>query len=504
MWSATPGCTVSRVIRDSLVRTALVFAASLALGFVALYLAAGDEVFRAETYRIERAGPILLSACVAAFLAEWLMPAVRLQLLCRNQGTGISYTSALLVHLVSVLGAVVTPGNAGGAPTAAVALNRIGVPFGRSVGVMLQVFILDLFFFAWAVPLSLGYLLAFGTVALPPAIEAAGLGMSVLALAGAVVLGRYPRPVVALLLLVSKWPLARRFDGRIRGVARDYYRSSRAYGRTPVPLRVTLNVVTAVHWLAAFVLLWGFLKLYGVDLSLAVTLALLNILTLVSQFVPTPGGAGFVEAAVALGVGSYAAGGSVAGALVLWRLLAFNIIFLVGPFAGGCFICGRAVEPGSPDEEGVSNRGREDRHDLCRYRVQGGEAARRSPPREGRPRDEPRYFLRARGVFRSPQRALQERFEVAAPAVLAGRDPLPQHGLGLLGKSSLHRAGRHDDDLHTPRLELHPQRVGERLQSVLGGRVSPHERRHDKAVCRAEVHDAPPPPTPHPRRDRLG
>ena len=322
------------MVRGSPVRTALVFAASLALGFAALYLVAGDEVFRVETYRIERAGPVLLAACAAAFLAEWLMPAVRLQLLCRNQGSGVSYTSALLVHLVSVLGAVATPGNAGGAPTAAVALNRIGVPFGRSVGVMLQVFVLDLFFFAWAVPLSLGYLLVSGAFALPPAIEAAGLGMSVLALAGAVVLGRYPRPVVALLLLASKLPLARRFDYRIRGVARDYYRSSRAYGRTPILLRASLNVVTAVHWLAAFVLLWGFLKLYGVDLSLAVTLALLNVLTLVSQFVPTPGGAGFVEAAVALGVGSYAAGGSVAGALVLWRLLAFNIIFLVGPFAG--------------------------------------------------------------------------------------------------------------------------------------------------------------------------
>ncbi len=325
------------MVRGSSARTALVFALSLALGFFALYLVAGNEVFRTETYRVERAGPALLAACTAAFLAEWLMPAVRLQLLCRNQGSGVSYTSALLVHLVSVLGAVVTPGNAGGAPTAAVALTRIGVPFGRSVGVMLQVFILDLFFFAWAVPLSLGYLLVSGTVALPPVIEGVGLGMSVLALAGAVGLGRYPRPVVALLLAFSKWPLARRFGYRVRGVARDYYRSSRAYGRTPILLRIALNVITAVHWLAAFVLLWGFLKLYGVDLSLAVTLALLNVLTLVSQFVPTPGGAGFVEAAVALGVGSYAAGGvagALTGALVLWRLLAFNIIFLAGTFAG--------------------------------------------------------------------------------------------------------------------------------------------------------------------------
>ena len=262
------------------------------------------------------------------------MPAVRLQLLGRNQGMGISYPAALLVHLVSVFGAVVTPSNAGGGPATAVALNRIGLPFGRSIGIVLQVYILDLFFFAWAVPLSLAYLLVSDTVDLPTAIEAVGLSLAALALAGAVALGRYPRPVVAFLLAASKWPGVRRFEVRVRGVARDYYRSSRSYGKTPAFLRATLNAITAVHWLAAFVLLWGFLELYGVDLNLLVTLALLNILTLVSLFVPTPGGAGFVEAAVGLSVGSYAAGGSVAGALLLWRVLAFNIIFLIGPFAG--------------------------------------------------------------------------------------------------------------------------------------------------------------------------
>lgn len=317
-----------------LFRTTLAFALSLALGFAALYLVAGAGVFRVETYRIENAGIGILLFCLAAFLAEWLMPAVRLQILCRNGGYGISYAVAVLVHLVSVLGAVVTPGNAGGAPTAAVALNRTGIPFGRSVGVMLQVFILDLFFFSWAVPLSLAYLLVSGAVELPAGIEVAGIGMSVLALAGAVALGRYPRPVVGLLLTASRWPLLRRFGKRVRSVARDYYRSSRAYGRTRFSLRATLNAVTAVHWLAAFVLLWGFLRLYGVEPGLFVTLALLNILTLVSQFVPTPGGAGFVEAAVGLSIGPYAAAGSVAGALVLWRMLAFNIIFLFGPFAG--------------------------------------------------------------------------------------------------------------------------------------------------------------------------
>ena len=126
-------------------------------------------------------------------------------------------------------------------------------------------------------------------------------------------------------------------------------------------LRVTLNTVTAVHWLAAFVLLWGFLELYGVELSLVTTLSLLNVLTLVSQFVPTPGGAGFVEAAVGLSVGPYAANGSVAGALLLWRILAFNIIFLIGPLAGWLLYLranGGARKPGQRKRPGRRSAGR--------------------------------------------------------------------------------------------------------------------------------------------------
>ncbi len=322
------------MLRNLLVRTGVFLALSLGLGISGLYLVAGAEVFRAETYRVKDLSAGILFVCLAAFLMEWLMPPVRLLLLCKNQRVGMTYRAALLVHLVSVFGAVVTPGNAGQAPAAVAAIKSTGAPLGKSLGVVLQVFILDLFFFAWAVPLSLLFLISTRAVALPGSVEAAALLMSVLALAGAVALGRYPRPLMAALHALAKPPPLRRFEARLRRVARDYGRSVWLYRSTPLARRLALNTVTAVHWLAAFVLLWGLLEVYGVDVGLGVTLALLNILTLVSQAVPTPGGAGFVEAAVGLSLGTYATGGSVAAALLIWRLLAFNVIFLIGPAAG--------------------------------------------------------------------------------------------------------------------------------------------------------------------------
>ncbi len=317
----------------SLKRIFLALGLSLVLGLAGLYLVVGEKLFDPRIYRIENASAPILALCAVALGAEWLMPAVRVRLLCLGQRIQIPYGPALMVHLISVFGAVVTPGNSGGAPTTAVVLNRIGVPFGKSLGVILQIFILDLFLFAWTVPLSLGYLVYSRAIALPRGVDVLALMLAALALFGAVALGRYPRPFVRALLAAAKWPLLCRFDARIRKVARDYYRSSRAYRSTTFSMRLALNVVTAVHWVAPFVLLWGILKLYGINVGLVVTLALLNVLTMVSNLVPTPGGAGFVEAAIGFAVGPYARSGSVAAALLVWRIVAFYIIFLLGPLA---------------------------------------------------------------------------------------------------------------------------------------------------------------------------
>ncbi len=123
-----------------------------------------------------------------------------------------------------------------------------------------------------------------------------------------------------------------RFAPRLRRIARDYYRSARAFLKMPASYWLTLHLATAAGWFGGFLLLWLFLEIYGVDTGLLATLAILSSLTLVSHFVPTPGGSGFIEAAVGLSIG--AAGGSVAAALLLWRLASFYVVYLLGPPAG--------------------------------------------------------------------------------------------------------------------------------------------------------------------------
>ncbi|MBV9454121.1 MAG: flippase-like domain-containing protein [Rubrobacter sp.] len=310
---------------------------SFVLGFLGLYLVGGKALFEAETYRPQNANILVVGVCVLALLAEWLLSAERIRLLCLSQYVAFPYRSALLVNILSVLGGVIIPGGAGQGPAVVAALGRLGLSAGQGLGVTMQIYVLDMIFFAWSTPLSLWYLIYSDTLVLPTDVKVFTLVAISFVLVGAVVLGRYPQLVVNLLLAVANWPLLRRFEIRLRKIAHDYYRSSRSYLSMPVSSWLKLHLATAANWLGGYMLLWGLLKLYGIDTSVLGTVALLNIITLASQFVPTPRGAGFVEATVGLSIGT-SEGGSIAAALLVWRLLTVYISFLLGPLAGGLLL----------------------------------------------------------------------------------------------------------------------------------------------------------------------
>jgi uncharacterized membrane protein YbhN (UPF0104 family) len=94
----------------------------------------------------------------------------------------------------------------------------------------------------------------------------------------------------------------------------------------PIPAWIALNLVVAAGWFSGYALFWLLLDLYGVETGLLATLAILNSITLVAHIFPTPGGSGFMEAALGLSVGAGAA-----PALLIWRLASYHAIFLLGP-----------------------------------------------------------------------------------------------------------------------------------------------------------------------------
>jgi glycosyltransferase 2 family protein len=323
-------------------RAVLALLISLGLGPLGLYLVAGPAAFQLETYRLPTISLPLALLIAAAAAAYWLVPALRLQALSVVQGHGLPFGTGLLIHLVGLYGAAVTPGGSGGAPAIAAALRRAGLSLGAGVAMAVQVTVLDLVFFAWALPVSLAYLLlGGGATALSADLVALALVSMAAAIAASIVLGRCPRLAVRLLLWLASRPTLTRFRSRLTAGARAYYRSSRLFGAMPFSAWVSLQALSALGWLGMFVLCWSLVRAFQ-PLALLPTVASLTIVTLVAFIVPTPGGSGFIEVAVGYGLGAQSAlADSVTPPLLLWRLATFYLIFLLGPLASGLLVAGR-------------------------------------------------------------------------------------------------------------------------------------------------------------------
>ncbi len=321
-------------------RTVLALLISLGLGLLGLQLVAGPAAVQARTYRLPTRSLPLTLLIAGASAAYWIIPALRLRALSAVQGHRLPLGTGLLIHVAGLFSAAVTPGGSGSAPAIAAGLRRAGVPFGRGVGVAVQVTVLDLVFFAWALPISLAYLLCMRSSALSPELVALALLSMVVALLASTLLGRYPRLVVRLFLWLARRRTLTRFRKRLVAGARGYYRSSRLFVTMRHSTWIYLQALGALAWFGMFVLFWALLRVFQ-PVDFLSTIATLTIATLVAFVVPTPGGSGFIEVAVGYGIGAQLAHADLATPLLLWRFVTFYLVFLLGPLAGWLLMAGR-------------------------------------------------------------------------------------------------------------------------------------------------------------------
>lgn len=318
-----------------------VLALSLLLGFGGLYLATRESVFSAATYAGFRPDPTVLIVIVLSFLLLWLAPVVKIKALLASQGHRITAREAFTAHVGQVFGTAMTPSGTGGAPGLVLALERSGVPLGTSVGVAVQLFILDLAALGVLIPIGVAYIVVISPLSLPPALTALALGAAAVALVGSIVLARYPVALYRLIKRASAWRLLRRFRDRLTRLGREYYVSAVAFRDLPLQRFVYLNATNVVAWLANFLLLWALLSGYGAQARLLDVLAVLSIITLVGFFVPTPGAAGFTELMVGLMVDTSTTQTSIAAPVALWRAATFYVAYLIGPLVAWLLIARR-------------------------------------------------------------------------------------------------------------------------------------------------------------------
>ncbi len=295
----------------------------------------------------------------AALLAvNYLAAAARLQLLTRLSGHPLPLGACLRAYALGLLSAAITPGSAGQAPAMALALVRDGLTGVAAWSVNVYVWVLDLAFLAYSVPLSL-LLLGRSAAALSRA-ELAALAIAVAALAAFLmwVLTFRLRWVTRLGRALFRF----RWLGRWRGSAvRFFDRVESASGeimRVTLAQRALLHALTAVVYLSTLSTFWVLLAALRPGTPYLTTLAVAQLPTVLATVMPTPGGAGLLEIFTAsLFLAGPAdrqragpdgsSGGTVAAAILGWRLLTFYSRFVIGPIAGATF----AAPPAEPTRE---------------------------------------------------------------------------------------------------------------------------------------------------------
>jgi uncharacterized protein (TIRG00374 family) len=304
-----------------------------------------DVLLRADPLWI---GGALIGACGLWFTSA----AIRIVVLCREQGARIPFVSALRVHALALFGTMITPGGSGGAPALAFALTRRGMPAAKSWSVAIGTFAIDTLFFAWTLPLALPALIASG--ALPASTAWLPLGAVAVALSAALATLLMFR-IAWLQMLASRLfrgPLLRFRRRALRGVER-FVKANDAFPTGRLGWHVRMQALTLVSWLGFFAVLPMVAAGFGVSASPLALVGFQLIVTAVSAVVPTPGASGFFEAAIGtflLRLDRLAPASAIA---LTWRLLTFYLFFGVGLLLGGILVATTidAAATGSDDND---------------------------------------------------------------------------------------------------------------------------------------------------------
>lgn len=296
-----------------------------------VFLALGDLNWRA----LAQLEPFTLLLAFTLLGLNYLIGGLRLTALSGLVHPRISLWRGVSAYIMGLISAAVTPGGSGNTPAVALSLQQGGVPTPEAWSLALYLAVLDLFFMAWSLPLSLGILAQ--TTQLLSARAAAGL--SVAAAFSCLGLWFVLSYRLDLLEQLIRRLFALRFLERWQSRALAFHaelgRTTALMARRPLWVQLPLAALTTLQHSTNYLIFFVIASALG-EVPLWSTLAAVHSSTFASYAAPVPGGSGFLEVAV-----TYLLRGNRAvavPALVAWRLICFYSRFLLAPFVGGALL----------------------------------------------------------------------------------------------------------------------------------------------------------------------
>ncbi len=264
---------------------------------------------------------------------HYLSGGVRLALLARLCGAPVSVWRGARAFILGLFCAAVTPSGGGNAPAIALSLRRDKVPSSLAWALTLYTSVLDLLFFAWAVPVAAFVLYVEGY--LSPLLLGVSLFFAPLCLllwyGLSFQLGRLRRTLLALFAL----PFLRRWQRTAGRFLEQFDATAQFIARQPLANQLYLqSATTALHG-TLYAIFYAVARDLGLDVTLGETLALLLLVSITSYVVPTPGSSGYLEVALTYAFAQNADTALVIPAVLAWRGISFYLSIVVGALLGG-------------------------------------------------------------------------------------------------------------------------------------------------------------------------
>lgn len=225
--------------------------------------------------------------------------ALRLVMLAARAGRRLRYPAALRAYALGLFTAALTPGSAGQAPAVALSLVQGGMSPADAWTINVRVWILDLVFLAWSVPLSvlvLGRSTRVFAGARPELVAAVAFVLAGLMVAVLLFRLRWLTRLAAWLVGV---PGLRRWRAGLR-VFLERFESAHANLR-PAPLQrhAALHLTTFVIYFTTYFTFFVVVAAMRPGASPLVAMASAQVPSVASSFFPTPGGTGLLEVGTA-------------------------------------------------------------------------------------------------------------------------------------------------------------------------------------------------------------
>ena len=283
-----------------------------------------------QVLSLQPSGYLVLLAVITTC---WLARAMKLQLLMHQLGLHAGFARVFAISLATDFAFLSTPAGVGGYAASIYYVRREGVSLNAATAITVVDQILDLAFFALALPLAGISVLS----ELSAPLTALAFGASALTFAFGVGTFLARRRIATWLanenLVTRRWPGLRRRQQRLHDFLLSIATHMRLLLDGGALNLLALAISTAVQWATRYGALWVALNLLGHKVPFALTLLLQSLVLHAALWTGVPSGGGSAELGLSAALAAWVPMTRLAPALLLWRMTTFYVCLIAGAIA---------------------------------------------------------------------------------------------------------------------------------------------------------------------------